>query len=101
MAEEQRKKEADSKSSPVEDFVQHLSEEQRILVILKSQLYGGNWDLMLGDLQNRLEGKPYIFKLVNRIQDDIERIKQMRRFEQEHGVDLAEYVHLDETAPEE
>jgi hypothetical protein len=56
---------------------------------------------MLDDLQNRLEGKPYIFKLVNRIQDDIERIKQLRRFEQEHGVDLAEYVHLDETAPEE
>ncbi len=101
MAEERREKKADSKSSPVEEFVRHLSEEQRILIILKAQLYGGEWELMLADLQNRLEGKPYIFKLANRIQDDIERIKQLRRFEQEHGVDLAEYVRLDGTAQEE
>jgi hypothetical protein len=49
---------------------------------------------MLDDLQNRLEGKPYIFKLVNRIKDDIERIEQMRKFEEQNNVDLAEYVEL-------
>jgi hypothetical protein len=83
-----------SASKEVSDFVAGLSDEHRMLVILKAQLYGGTWEPMLDDLQNRLEGKPYIFKLVNRIKDDIERIEQMRKFEQEHNIDLTEYVEL-------
>jgi hypothetical protein len=75
-------------------FVNGLSQEHKMLVALKSQLYGGTWEPMLDDLRNRLAGKPYIFKLVHRIQDDIERIEMMRRFEAEHGVDLADYVSL-------
>jgi len=78
----------------LKDFIAGLSDEHRMLVILKAQLYGGTWEPMLDDLQNRLEGKPYIFKLANRIKDDIERIEQMRKFEQEHNIDLAEYVEL-------
>jgi hypothetical protein len=65
-----------------------------MLVVLKAQLYGGTWEPMLDDLKNRLEGKPYIFKLANRIKDDIERIGQMQKFEEEHNVDLSEYVEL-------
>ena len=83
-----------SASKAVSDFVAALSDERRMLVILKAQLYGGSWEPMLDDLRNRLEGKPYIFKLANRIKDDIERIGQMQEFEQEHHVDLAEYVEL-------
>ena len=79
----------------VSDYVNSLSEEQRMLVILKKQLYGGSWEPMLEDLQNRLDGKPYIFKLANRIQDDIERIEQIRLFEKEQNVDLADYVEMD------
>jgi len=79
----------------VSDYVKSLSEEQRMLVILKRQLYGGSWEPMLEDLQNRLDGKPYIFKLANRIQDDIERIEQMREFEKEQDFDLADYVKMD------
>lgn len=65
-----------------------------MLVVLKDQLYARNWDTMLDDLKNRLEGKPYIFKLANRINDDIERIEMLRNFENDHGVDLADYVEL-------
>jgi hypothetical protein len=83
-----------SDDKQLSDFVAGLSDEHRMLVILKAQLYGGTWEPMLDDLQNRLKGKPYIFKLVNRINDDIERIEQMRKFEREHNVDLAEYVEL-------
>ncbi len=79
----------------VSDYVNSLSEEQRMLIILKRQLYGGSWEPMLEDLQNRLDGKPYIFKLAHRIQDDIERIEQMREFEKEQDVDLADYVKMD------
>ncbi|MBN1362912.1 MAG: hypothetical protein JW993_20100 [Sedimentisphaerales bacterium] len=78
----------------VTDYVNGLSAEHKMLVALKAQLYGGSWEPMLDDLRNRLVGKPYIFKLVHRIQDDIERIEQMQQFEARHQVDLAEYVTL-------
>jgi hypothetical protein len=77
----------------IDDYVSRLREEHRMLLALKVQLYGGSWDPMLDDLRNRLAGKPYIFKLVHRIQDDIERIEEMRKFEAEHKIDLAEYVN--------
>lgn len=83
-----------SVSKGVSDFVAGLSDEHRMLVILKAQLYDGTWEPMLDDLENRLAGKPYIFKLVNRIKDDIERIGQMQKFEKEHNIDLADYVEL-------
>jgi hypothetical protein len=50
---------------------------------------------MLEDLQNRLEGKPYIFKLANRIKDDVERIGILQEFEKAHGIDLSDYIKLD------
>jgi hypothetical protein len=81
-------------SKAVSDFVKGLSEEHRMLIALKSQLYGGTWEPMLDDLRNRLAGKPYIFKLANRIKDDIEHIEEMQEFETEHNVDLADYVEL-------
>jgi len=81
-------------SGVLTDFVNRLSEEHRMLVILKAQLYDGTWEPMLDDLRKRLAGKPYIFKLANRIKDDIERIQQMQKFEAEHNVDLADYVDL-------
>src|SRR4030042_385984 len=81
-------------SEGVSDFVKGLSEERRMLIVLKAQLYGGTWEPMLDDLRNRLAGKPYIFKLANRIQDDIERIEQMQEFEAEHKIDLADYIEL-------
>jgi len=76
----------------IRDFVSGLGDEQRMLVVLKSQLYDGKWEPMLDDLGNRLEGKPYIFKLASRIKDDIERIERLRKFENEHNIDLVDYI---------
>jgi len=78
----------------VREYVNSLSNEHKMLVILKVQLYGGSWEPMLEDLSNRLEGKPYIFKLANRIKDDIARIKQMQEFEKKMGINLADYVDM-------
>jgi len=78
----------------VSGYIKSLSDEFRMLVVLKRQLYGGSWESMLDDLRNRLAGKPYIFKLANRIQDDIERIEQMKKFEQDKKIDLADYVEM-------
>ena len=81
-------------SKVVSDFVNALSDEQCMLVVLKAQLYSSTWEPMLDDLRNRLAGKPYIFKLASRIQDDIERIEQMQKFEAEHNIDLGDYIDL-------
>jgi hypothetical protein len=81
------------RKNAIADFVKGLSAEHKMLIILKAQLYGGKWEPMYQDLKNRLEGKPYIFKLVNRINDDIERIEQMRQFEQQYDMNLCDYVN--------
>jgi hypothetical protein len=81
-------------SKVVGDFINGFSDEHRMLVVLKAQLYDNTWEPMLDDLQNRLAGKPYIFKLVNRIQDDIRRIGEMQEFENEHEIDLADYIKM-------
>jgi len=77
------------------DFVSSLDDGDRMLVVLKAQLYDGTWEPMLDDLENRLLSKPHIFKLAKRIKDDIERIQKMQEFEAKNNVDLAEYVELD------
>jgi hypothetical protein len=47
---------------------------------------------MLNDLKNRLTGKPYIFKLVNRIQQDMNAIERLRALEKEKGVNLRDLI---------
>ena len=79
----------------VSAFIERLTDEHRMLIVLKAQLYGGSWDPMLDDLKNRLAGKPYIFKLATRIKDDIARIEMMQEFEQEQDIDLTSLVDLE------
>ncbi len=80
----------------VQRFVEAMTSEEKMLVVLKRELYEGSWDEMINDLKARLEGKPYIFKLANRITDDLERIKRLRRFEKRHRVDLGDFVELEQ-----
>lgn len=94
MSENRQNNEDLKVDTVVNDFVNGLTDKHKMLVALKAQLYDGKWETMLDDLQNRLKGKPYIFKLSNRIKDDVERIKQMRTFETDHGIDLADYVEM-------
>jgi len=82
------------KRSKVRTFVVGMTSEERMLVVLKKELYEGSWDEMLADLQARLNNKPYIFKLATRITDDIDRIKRLDEFEQDNDVDLSDYIEL-------
>jgi len=75
-----------------EQFVAGLAEEDVMLLRLRDELYDGRWDAMLADLNDRLQGKPYVFKLAHRIQDDIERIERLNRFERQNSVNLADYL---------
>ena len=80
------------KSAETQAFIERLTEEERMLVVLQRELYDGSWSAMLRDLENRLEGKPFIFKLANRIQADVERIGKLREFEEKHNVLLKELI---------
>lgn len=79
----------------VRQFVRGMSSEERMLVVLKAELYDGSWDEMVADLQARLDGRPYIFKLAHRITEDLERIRRLREFEESHGVDLSDHVRME------
>src|SRR5258706_13381187 len=83
---------ASAKTSPHDKFVAGLSPDDRTLITLRDELYGGSWEQMLGDLRDRLKGKPYIFKLVNRIQDDIARIEKLNDYEKKHKINLADFL---------
>lgn len=63
-----------------------------MLITLRDELYAGSWNRMLDDLKDRLHGKPYIFKLVNKIEEDIARIEKLKRYEEMHRVNLSLYV---------
>jgi hypothetical protein len=88
-----------AQSSPdeaaVRDFVERLSREERMLIVLKRELYEGRWDDMVADLRARLEGRPYIFKLASRITEDLQRIEKLRQFEKRNRVDLSEFVKME------
>lgn len=78
-----------------QQFVESLTSEERMLVVLKRELYEGSWDEMVSDLRARLEGRPYIFKLAHRIVDDLDRIDRLRQYEHRSGADLSDYIELD------
>lgn len=88
---------ASGKTSPHDKFVTGLSLDEKTLVALRDELYGGSWDQMQGDLRDRLKGRPYIFKLVNRIQVDLDRIDTLVEYEKKHKVNLADYLKKKES----
>lgn len=83
----------------VRRFVESITREERMLVVLKRELYDGQWSEMEADLRARLEGKPYIFKMVHRIEDDLARIVRLRQFEADYQVDLSDYVNWEPQRP--
>lgn len=63
-----------------------------MLVRLRNQLYGGCWAEMRTDLECRRNGEPYIFKLVHRIEEDLERISRLETVEGELGINLGDHL---------
>jgi hypothetical protein len=73
-------------------FCKELSYEEKMLILLRDELYSGSWERMLRDLEDRLHSRPYIFKLASRIHDDIKRIKKLRDYEQKYVINLANFL---------
>ncbi|MCO5172478.1 MAG: hypothetical protein M9894_39780 [Planctomycetes bacterium] len=75
-------------------FAEGLAREERVLLLVRDELYGGSWDELEADLHARRERKPAIFKLNTRIDEDLGRISRLRAYEREHGVDLRRLLEL-------
>ena len=81
-----------SQLSSTQAVVATLTPEDWLLVRLRDELYDGRWEEMQTDLESRLKGEPYIFKLVNRIQDDLARMTRLKGVETDLKVDLADFL---------
>ena len=90
MAEDSEQGAQDEREGEHREFYRSLSTEEKLLITLRDELYSGSWESMLADLRARLEGKPYIFRLATRIEEDIARIDRLRRYEAESGVNLGQ-----------
>ncbi len=90
------KEESGKINAEIREAIEQLTQEERTLIVLREELYDGSWEAMEADLQDRLEGRPYIFKLNNRIEDDLARIEQLQELEDEQAIDLSNYIDLSE-----
>jgi hypothetical protein len=58
-----------------------LSEGEVMIVEIREDLYFGNTDNLIRDLEDRKAGRPYIFKLANKLDEDIARAKGILEIE--------------------
>ena len=82
----------DGLPQPLRRFMDRLTDEHKLLLVLKRELYDHDWSAMRSDLENRLNCKPYVFKLANRIEDDLERIEELESLERHYEVNLSDYI---------
>ena len=87
---------ANGVDTDLDAFIKGLTDEDKMLVRLREELYEGRWDAMLADLNDRLHGRPFIFRLASRIQDDMARVQRLSRFERQKGVNLAKLIWPEE-----
>ena len=85
---------------PHERFFRSLTSEDEQLLIIRDILYDGLWNEVILDLKARQEGKPFVFKLSSRIEEDLHRIDRLSEYENEHGVDLGVYLRSSGKYPE-
>jgi hypothetical protein len=76
-----------------------LTEDHRMLLTLREELYDGSWQAMLQDLRDRLEGRPHVFewtppddRMRQTLANHMKLIEQMRKAELDLGVNLARWL---------
>ena len=69
-----------------------LTEDDKMLIVLRNELYEGSWTFMLKDLKSRVVKKPFVFKLYHRIQYDMRRIQKLMTYEKKYGIDVSEML---------
>jgi hypothetical protein len=75
-----------------EEFFRSLPREEVHLLALREILYEGSWEEMVRDLEARKEGRPHVYKLQSRIEEDLESIRKLQSYEAQHDVHLGKYI---------
>ena len=86
--------EAEKKYARASDF----TPEEKMLVELREELYYGSWEKMRQDLNDRLKNRPYVFKLHNRMKEDLERMDKLENYELKNKVNLVDLVKKEESS---
>jgi len=83
-----------------------LTEDERMLVLLRDELYEGNWDDFVQDLKDRLANKPHVFDIVpasprlqETIREHLRLIDKLRRWEATEQIDLATRLSAGSAGP--
>jgi hypothetical protein len=79
-------------SRGVEDFARGLAETERIALIVRDELFSGSWENMRKDLEARAAGRPYVFRLASRIDEDLKAVEKLSAFERRRKVNLSEFL---------
>lgn len=81
------------------DYARNLSYENKVIVWLRDNTpdYQAptkeeRWKIMENDLRDRKEKRPYIYKIINRIVEDLPKLRTLKAYESEHKIDLADYI---------
>jgi hypothetical protein len=76
-----------------------LTDDEQMLVLLRDELYEGNWDDFVQDLRDRLAGSPHLFdiepasaRLQETIRHHLHLIEHLRELERRDRVDLGASV---------
>jgi phosphoserine phosphatase len=86
----------DSVPTNHQQFYDRLSPDEKLLLVLRDILYSGSWESMKRDLNNRREGRPYIFNISTPTNYDT-LVERMRVYEEENRVNLSAYVTVSES----
>jgi hypothetical protein len=81
-------------------FLQTLTREEEQLLLVRDSIYDGEWQELIKDLEARRSGKPYILKLNSRIEEDLERIDKLRRYEIENAINLGALLQRSKKFPD-
>lgn len=82
------------KAKLANQFLATLEQPERMLIILRDELYEKSWDSMINDLKARLNGEPFIFKLADKIDKDLQSVDKIRKFEADNNINLGEFLNL-------
>lgn len=74
------------------EYATGLPNEERLLVIIRDELYAGEWDRLVHDLKRRKDKKVEIPKLFARIDDDLKRVGKLRTYESRHEINLKDWI---------
>jgi hypothetical protein len=76
----------------VKQFLRGITENERVALAIRDELYNGSWERMREDLEARSAGRPHVFRLASRIEEDLRIIEELSAFEQRLGINLSEYL---------